>query len=35
LTGFEVTVARGELAWKDSMFVRGPLSLPLRYRAVS
>jgi cytochrome P450 len=34
-TGFEVTAARTELAWKDSMFVRGPLSLPMRYHARS
>jgi cytochrome P450 len=34
-TGFEVTIPRTELAWKDSMFVRGLLSLPLRYRAIS
>jgi cytochrome P450 len=33
-TGFEVTVPRTELAWKDSMFVRGLLSLPIRYHAV-
>jgi cytochrome P450 len=34
-TGFEVTVPRAELVWKDSMFVRGPVNLPVRYRAVS
>jgi cytochrome P450 len=34
-TGFELAVPRAELAWKDSMFVRGLLSLPIRYRARS
>jgi cytochrome P450 len=33
-TGFELTVPRDELRWKSSLFVRGPLSLPMRYRAV-
>jgi cytochrome P450 len=30
-TGFEITVPRDELRWKASLFVRGPLSLPMRY----
>jgi cytochrome P450 len=31
-TDFELTVPRDELRWKASLFVRGPLSLPMRYR---
>jgi cytochrome P450 len=31
-TDFEITVPRDELTWKSSLFVRGPLSLPIRYR---
>jgi cytochrome P450 len=31
-TDFELTVPREELRWKASLFVRGPLSLPMRYR---
>jgi 6-deoxyerythronolide B hydroxylase len=34
-TDFEITVPRDELRWKSSLFVRGPLSLPVRYRAAS
>jgi cytochrome P450 len=33
-TGFQLAVPREELRWKSSLFVRGPLSLPMRYRAV-
>jgi cytochrome P450 len=33
-TDFELTVPREELRWKSSQFVRGLLSLPMRYRAV-
>jgi cytochrome P450 len=32
-TDFELTVPRDGLRWKSSLFVRGPLSLPMRYRA--
>jgi hypothetical protein len=28
-------VPRDELRWKSSLFVRGPLSLPMRYRPAS
>jgi 6-deoxyerythronolide B hydroxylase len=31
-TDFEITVPRDELRWKASLFVRGPVSLPMRYR---
>jgi cytochrome P450 len=31
-TDFELVVPRDELRWKSSLFVRGPLSLPMRYR---
>jgi cytochrome P450 len=31
-TAFELTVPPEELRWKSSLFVRGPLSLPMRYR---
>jgi cytochrome P450 len=34
-TDFEITMPRDELRWKSSLFVRGPLSLPMRYRPAS
>jgi cytochrome P450 len=33
-TDFELTVPPDELRWKASLFVRGPVSLPIRYRVV-